>query len=82
MVDQGIAMGVHAGVYANWNGWSQIVGREWSYPAGKGLPVWYAHYDSKQTFADFQPFGGWTKPAMKREWIDREAAAQLVLRRV
>lgn len=26
----------------------------------------YAHYDNKQTFSDFAPFGGWTVPYAKQ----------------
>jgi hypothetical protein len=26
----------------------------------------YANYDDEPSFADFRPFGGWTKPAFKQ----------------
>jgi hypothetical protein len=32
----------------------------------RNVPLWYAHYDGRDTFADFTPFGGWTKPNMKQ----------------
>lgn len=58
--------GVKCGVYTNWNSWGQIVGNSWTYAHGKGLPVWYPHYDKHPSFTDFQPFGGWTSPAIKQ----------------
>ena len=66
MVDECAALGVQCGVYANWNSWSEIVGKSWSYPASKGLPVWYPHYDNSPSFSDFESFGGWSKPNIKQ----------------
>ena len=31
-----------------------------------GDPLWYAHYDKKESYGDFVAFGGWTKPGMKQ----------------
>ena len=71
MVDQCTALSVKCGVYANWNSWGQIVGKSWSYPKSKGLPVWYPHYDNSPSFADFQTFGGWSAPNIKQYLGDR-----------
>ena len=37
MVDEGIARGVHAGIYTSYYNWQDIVGLDWSYPASQGL---------------------------------------------
>ena len=29
-------------------------------------PLWYANWDGAKSFSDFEPFGGWTKPAIKQ----------------
>jgi hypothetical protein len=66
MIDEGLSLGLQAGIYTNLNNWQQIVGASWSYPASKGLPLWYAHYDNSPSFSDFKSFGGWTSPAIKQ----------------
>lgn len=66
LVDTGRALGVSAGIYTNYYNWQEIVGLGWSYPAQQGLQLWYAHYDKNPSFADFQAFGGWSKPAIKQ----------------
>ena len=53
------------GVYSSFYSWEEIVGTDWDYPAKKGVPLWYAHYDDKPSFSDFKPFGGWVKPFAK-----------------
>ena len=30
----------------------------------------YAHYDGNPSFGDFEPFGGWSKPAIKQYAAD------------
>ncbi|CAL6027029.1 Glycosyl_hydrolase family 25 protein [Hexamita inflata] len=52
------------GVYSNWNQWSQIVGSSWT--GAQPHQLWYPHYDNWQSFDDFQPFGGWTRPSIKQ----------------
>lgn len=66
MVDEGLALGVTAGIYTNYYNWQSIVGLDWTYPASKGLPLWYAHYDYSPSFSDFTAFGGWSTPAIKQ----------------
>ncbi|CAL6024979.1 Glycosyl_hydrolase family 25 protein [Hexamita inflata] len=52
------------GVYSNWVQWQSIVGSNWA--GAQPHQIWYPHYDNWQSFADFQPFGGWTKPSIKQ----------------
>ena len=75
MVEEGKRLGVSAGIYANWNSWSEIVGRDWSYPSSQGLPVWYPHYDDSASFSDFQAFGGWSKPNIKQYLGDKTSCS-------
>ena len=35
-------------------------------PRFTDLPLWYAHYDNKQSFEDYQEFGGWRTPSIKQ----------------
>ena len=53
------------GIYSGHYSWEAIVGLDWDYPAQKGLPLWYAHYDDDASFSDFKSFGGWSAPFMK-----------------
>eukprot|EP00050_Salpingoeca_kvevrii_P010128 m.6746 g.6746 ORF g.6746 m.6746 type:complete len:310 (+) comp2649_c0_seq2:251-1180(+) len=55
--------GQHFGVYSSKSQWEPIFG---SFTGGSSFPLWYAHYDGNPSFSDFEPFGGWTKPAMKQ----------------
>ena len=54
------------GIYASYYMWESIMGTAKSCPDVAGTQLWYAHYDNKQTFSDYAPFGGWTKPAIKQ----------------
>nr|BFD87085.1 hypothetical protein StreXyl84_64860 [Streptomyces sp. Xyl84] len=62
-VDGAKQMGVNIGIYTSKSQWNPIMG---SYTGGSAFPLWYAHYDGKQTFNDFSAFGGWTKPSIKQ----------------
>ena len=64
------------GIYSNYYNWQDIVGLGWSYPAEKGLPLWYAHYDNDPHFTDFKPFGGWSVPFMKQYEGDHTSCGQ------
>lgn len=58
--------GKNVGIYASYYMWQSIFG---SHTACTGLSshlLWYAHYDGKESFGDFQAFGGWTHPHMKQ----------------
>mmetsp|Transcript_1012 Transcript_1012/g.1578 ORF Transcript_1012/g.1578 Transcript_1012/m.1578 type:complete len:244 (+) Transcript_1012:9-740(+) len=65
MVQGAAKAGVHAGVYTQKWFWEQNFGGNWDV-SQYNMPVWYAHYDNKKSFADFQPFGGWKEPAVKQ----------------
>merc|ERR1711871_198318 len=56
-------MNVKLGVYTSESQWEPIMG---SYSGGSSYPLWYAHYDGSQSFSDFRPFGGWSKPNIKQ----------------
>jgi hypothetical protein len=89
LLDAATAAGRKAGVYASQCVWGcpraclHVLTRArrymWSSIPGSGCtsaakyPLWYAHYDFKQTFSDFVPFGGWTKPNVK-QYSDRGSA--------
>jgi hypothetical protein len=53
--------GRNVGVYTNQHEAGITIG---SYRLGQEL--WYAHYDGKQNFDDFQAFNGWSKPVAKQ----------------
>ncbi|MFD0123026.1 glycoside hydrolase family 25 protein [Streptomyces virginiae] len=54
--------GVTTGIRTSASQWESIAG---SWTGGSSYPLWYKQTDSKQTFDDFSPFGGWTKPNIK-----------------
>ena len=58
--------GKGVGIYASHTMWESIFGSATSCTGHSDLPLWYAHYDDKETFSDFQHFGGWTSPYMKQ----------------
>jgi GH25 family lysozyme M1 (1,4-beta-N-acetylmuramidase) len=66
MVNQISKRGRAPGIYASSYMWTQIMGSASACPKFKALPIWYPHYDKTQTFNDFTPFGGWTKPNYKQ----------------
>lgn len=66
MVNQITKRGKSPGIYASTYMWNQIMGSASACQKFKSLPLWYAHYDKIQSFDDFVPFGGWTKPNYKQ----------------
>ncbi len=48
--------------------WIQILGGADECKNFIDKPIWYAHYDSKPNFDDWNSnkFGGWTKPTLKQ----------------
>lgn len=54
------------GIFTSSSMWSQIMGSTGACQKFKTLPLWFAHYDKTQSFDDFVPFGGWTKPNYKQ----------------
>lgn len=57
------SFGFQVGIYASDWAWTQVCGSEPGFP---NYPLWYPHYDNNQTFDDFEPFAGWTKPVLKQ----------------
>ena len=77
LVQKAEEMGAKVGVYTSKNNWDQIIGLDWT--GLKDKPLWYAHWNDKavsvdpfetrgnywfQSFDGFEPFGGWTAPAI------------------
>jgi GH25 family lysozyme M1 (1,4-beta-N-acetylmuramidase) len=62
MASEARSLGINLGVYTSASQWNPIMG---SYTGGSAFPLWYAHYDGVQSFADFAAFGGWTRPNIK-----------------
>ena len=56
------------GIYASGYMWNQIMGDRNSCPYFSTYPLWYAHYDGKASFDDWETskFGGWTEPSIKQ----------------
>ena len=46
--------------------WTKIMGSATACPKFTDLPLWYPHYDGKESFDDFEPFGGWKQPTQKQ----------------
>ena len=63
MVDECSALGVSCGIYTSSSQWSPITGNTSKFSS---KPLWYAHWDGKQTFSDFSAFGGWSSPSIKQ----------------
>jgi hypothetical protein len=53
-------------IYASYNMWQSIMGSASASTGLGNVPLRYAHYDSRDTFAYYTPFGGWTKPNIKQ----------------
>ncbi|KAJ3439686.1 lysozyme protein [Anaeramoeba flamelloides] len=50
-------------IYSSKYSWDAITGGTTKF---KDYQLWYAHYDNNESFSDFEPFGGWTKPNIKQ----------------
>lgn len=71
LVAAAAAAGGKWGVYSSIHEWTSIMttaSEPTKCTAGANLPLWYPHYEAKPnpSFSDFEPFGGWTKPAAKQ----------------
>lgn len=53
-------------IYASAYMWQTIFGSRSACPQVASQQLWYAHYDGSASFADFSPFGGWTRPNIKQ----------------
>ncbi|MGW6275728.1 glycoside hydrolase family 25 protein [Streptomyces sp. NPDC055060] len=58
------ATGWNLGIYTSASQWNPIFGEDFT--IASDLPLWYPHHDGVQSFADFTPFGGWTRPQIKQ----------------
>jgi hypothetical protein len=66
-----VKAGVKGGVYSSihmWQTWISDSPSGCTAAADAGFPLWYPHYEdpSNPSFSDFEPFGGWSKPAAKQ----------------
>lgn len=61
------------GIYASHYMWIQIFGQADACQLFVDRPLWYAHYDFKESFEDWDSnrFGGWVEPTLK-QFTDRE----------
>lgn len=57
------AQNYSVGIYSSASQWNPIT--KSSTDLGD-IPLWYAHWDKKDNFSDFKPFGGFTSPVMKQ----------------
>ena len=60
------AKGKKPGIYSSLVQWQNIFGSSSACTTAATAPLWYAHYDSLQSFSDFKPFAGWKSPTMKQ----------------
>ncbi len=62
------ARGRSVGIYASGYMWNQIMGNRDSCTSYSSYPLWYPHYDGKDSFDDWSvsKFGGWTVPTIKQ----------------
>jgi len=58
------------GIYTSKSQWAPIVGS--TYTGGKDFPLWYAAYNGKTDFNDFEPFAGWTAPTLHQYAGDKK----------
>lgn len=65
LIAAGKSHNIQMGIYASEYMWSGIMG-DCKVGADHDIPLWYAHYDGSESFRDFSPFGGWSKPAAKQ----------------
>ncbi|KAL7715087.1 Lysozyme 1 [Entamoeba marina] len=66
MMNEARSIGIVHGIYGSSYYWGNLFGSSYHYSYASSTPLWYAHYDNKQTFSDFSSFGGWSSPSMKQ----------------
>ena len=66
MINAAKAKGKSPGVYASQYMWDSIMGSGCTAGHDNGAVLWYAHYDGRQSFSDYVPFGGWAHPNVKQ----------------
>ena len=40
MIQEGLKLGVTAGIYSSYNSWQSVVGLDYDYPSSLGMPLW------------------------------------------
>lgn len=65
LVQAAQSLGISVGIYTSSSQWIQIMGSS-NYQYASSVPLWYAHYDGRASYSDFQPFAGWSQPYMKQ----------------
>ena len=66
LIDALEARGKKVGIYSSMYQWEESLGSNYACPEAAKVPIWYAHYDNRQTFSDFSSFGGWSYPDIKQ----------------
>ena len=72
IVNNMTALGVGIGIYTSEVEWAKTVGPHCT--ALNFLPLWYAHFDQRETCDDFRGFGGWNR-AYAKQFSDHASAA-------
>jgi len=57
------SMGLKVGIYTKFKEWQTLMRNSTAFSS---YPLWYANFNEVANFADFKPFGGWKKAAMKQ----------------
>merc|ERR1712228_1118263 len=68
LIEAAEAKGAHPGVYSSEYEWETVMGSRSACSAVSKYPLWYAHYDNRASFSDFDSvsFGAWKSPAVKQ----------------
>ena len=66
MVNQARTIGIVAGIYSSYYQWENIFTLSYQFAYTNEYPLWYAHYDSWDSFGDFNAFAGWSTPKIKQ----------------
>ena len=66
LINKQRALGFAVGIYSSYYQWESIFGLDYTFKYASEYPLWYAHYDSWDSFGDFDAFAGWSYPYMKQ----------------
>ena len=64
LIEQVKSMDMKFGIYTTRSRWMSLTNDAMRFSIN--APLWYAHYDNRRSFDDYQAFGGWKQPAMKQ----------------
>eukprot|EP01084_Bolivina_argentea_P314101 544043_1 len=73
MAEAGTNMGQLIGIYSGHHGWGSVFHGNYSAcPSANIYPLWFAHYDNKTNFNDYNSLkiGGWELPSIKQYYGD------------